>query len=131
MQPLAASMQVVRAPEPGDADALVFESHPLPKVGDQDVLIRVGAAGLNRLDIFQREGRYPPPRGVTDVLGLEVAGEIVAVGKDVSRWQLGDQVCALLPGGGYAEYARAPADLCLQIPRGLSPTQAAPLPEAS
>ena len=91
MQPLAASMQVVRAPEPGDTDALVFESHPLPKVGDQDVLIRVGAAGLNRLDIFQREGRYPPPRGVTDVLGLEVAGEIVAVGKDVSRWQLGDQ----------------------------------------
>jgi NADPH2:quinone reductase len=130
MQPLAASMQVVRAPEPGDADALVFESHPLPKVGDQDVLIRVGAAGLNRLDIFQREGRYPPPRGVTDVLGLEVAGEIVAVGKDVSRWQLGDQVCALLPGGGYAEYARAPADLCLPIPCGLSQTQAAALPEA-
>ena len=76
MPALPSSMQVVRAPEPGDADALSFESQPLPKVGDLDVLIRVGAAGLNRLDIFQREGRYPPPRGVTDVLGLEVAGEV-------------------------------------------------------
>ena len=130
MPALPSSMQVVRAPEPGDADALSFESQPLPKVGDLDVLIRVGAAGLNRLDIFQREGRYPPPRGVTDVLGLEVAGEVVAVGKDVSRWQLGDQVCALLPGGGYAEYARAPADLCLPLPTGMSQIQAAALPEA-
>lgn len=127
---LPASMQVVRAPEPGDADALVFESQPLPHIGDLDVLIRVGAAGLNRLDIFQREGRYPPPRGVSDVLGLEVAGEIVAVGKDVSRWQIGDRVCALLAGGGYAEYAKSPADLCLPIPAGFSLEQAAALPEA-
>lgn len=130
MSQLPDEMQVIRAPEPGDADVLQIHSLPLPRIGADDVLIRVAAAGLNRLDIFQREGRYPPPRGVTDVLGLEVAGEIVACGAAVSRYRPGDRVCALLAGGGYAEYAKAPADLCLPVPQGLSLQQAAALPEA-
>ena len=130
MSQLPSEMQVIRAPEPGDADVLQIHSLPLPRIGADDVLIRVAAAGLNRLDIFQREGRYPPPRGVTDVLGLEVAGEIVACGAAVSRYRPGDRVCALLAGGGYAEYAKAPADLCLPVPAGLSLQQAAALPEA-
>lgn len=127
---LPSEMQVIRAPEPGDADLLQIQTLPLPRIGADDVLIRVAAAGLNRLDIFQREGRYPPPRGVTDVLGLEVAGEVVACGAAVSRYRPGDRVCALLAGGGYAEYAKAPADLCLPVPQGLSLLQAAALPEA-
>lgn len=131
MPQLPSEMQVIRAPEPGDADALQIRQLPLPRIGAGDVLIRVAAAGVNRLDIFQREGRYPPPRGVTDVLGLEVAGQIVAVGDAVTRWQCGDQVCALLPGGGYAEYAKAPADLCLPVPAGLGLDEAAALPEAT
>ena len=130
MSQLPSEMQVIRAPEPGDADVLQIHTLPLPRIGADDVLIRVAAAGLNRLDIFQREGRYPPPRGVTDVLGLEVAGEIVACGAAVSRYRPGDRVCALLAGGGYAEYAKAPADLCLPVPAGLSLQQAAALPEA-
>jgi len=130
MSQLPSEMQVIRAPEPGDADVLQIHTLPLPRIGADDVLIRVAAAGLNRLDIFQREGRYPPPRGVTDVLGLEVAGEIVACGAAVSRYRPGDRVCALLAGGGYAEYAKAPADLCLPVPEGLSLQQAAALPEA-
>lgn len=131
MSQLPSEMQVIRAPEPGDADALQICLLPVPRIGAGDVLIKVAAAGVNRLDIFQREGRYPPPRGVTDVLGLEVAGQIVAVGDAVTRWQCGDQVCALLPGGGYAEYAKAPADLCLPVPGGLSLDEAAALPEAT
>ncbi len=131
MSSLPSSMRAVHAPEPGDADALQFKSLPLPAIGKRDVLIRVAAAGLNRLDIFQREGRYPPPKGATDILGLEVAGEVVACGDQVDRWRPGDRVCALLPGGGYAEFAKAPADLCLPVPEGLSMAEAAALPEAT
>ena len=92
-------------------------------------MIRVAAAGVNRPDVFQRKGLYPPPPGASPILGLEVSGEIVTVGNEVSRWHIGDQVCALVSGGGYAEYCLAPAVQCLPIPRGFSLVQAAALPE--
>ena len=83
------------------------------------MLIKVAAAGVNRPDVLQRSGSYPPPPGASPILGLEVAGEIVALGAGGDRWQVGDQVCALVPGGGYAEYCIAPAAQCLPVPRGL------------
>lgn len=102
---------------------------PRPVLQAGEVLIRVHAAGINRPDILQRRGLYPLPAGVNPVLGLEVAGEITAVAADVSEWRVGDSVCALTNGGGYAEYCAVPAGQCLPIPRGLSMTQAAALPE--
>jgi NADPH:quinone reductase len=101
---------------------------PIPKA--HEVLIKVAAAGLNRADIFQVEGSYPPPAGASDLPGLEVSGVIAAVGSAVKAWQVGDKVCALLTGGGYAEYALAPAEQVLPIPAGLDFIQAAALPEA-
>lgn len=100
---------------------------PTPRAGE--VLIQVAAAGVNRPDVAQRNGSYPPPADASPILGLEVAGTIVAVGPDVDRWQPGDQVCALTPGGGYAEYCVTPAVHCLPIPAGLSLVEAASLPE--
>ncbi len=104
---------------------------PVPSVAPHEVLITVAAAGVNRADILQRQGKYPPPVGAPDILGLEVSGEIAAVGAEVTRWHAGDKVCALLPGGGYADYAVAQADLCLPIPRSISIVNAASLPEAA
>lgn len=102
---------------------------PLPEPAAHQVLIKVVAAGVNRPDIMQRRGLYPPPPGASDIPGLEVAGVVVAVGAAVSQWQAGDEVCALLTGGGYAEYCLASAELCLPIPKGLSLLEAAALPE--
>jgi putative PIG3 family NAD(P)H quinone oxidoreductase len=102
---------------------------PTPEPGSGEVLIRVAAAGVNRPDVFQRKGAYPPPPGASPILGLEVAGEITAIGPDVSRWSTGDQVCALLAGGGYSEYCVAPALQCLPIPKGFSMVEAAAIPE--
>ncbi len=110
----------------GPAEALRPETAPIPVAGDGDVLIRVKAAGVNRPDIVQRLGAYPPPPGASPVLGLEVAGEVV---KAAGRWSVGDQVCALLGGGGYAEFAAVDARHALPIPGGLSLTEAAGLPE--
>lgn len=110
-------------------EALVLEERPDPAPGPGQVLIRVEAAGVNRPDIFQRMGLYPPPPGASDVPGLEVAGEIAAVGEGVERWSVGDRVCALLPGGGYAELAVAEEGSCLRIPDGVDAVQAAGLPE--
>ena len=101
---------------------------PAPTPGPGEVLIRVSAAGVNRPDIAQRAGKYPPPPGASPILGLEVAGTVAAAAPD-SGWQPGDQVCALVPGGGYAEYCLAPGVQCLPVPRGLSLTEAAGLPE--
>ena len=97
--------------------------------GADQVLIRVAAAGVNRPDVFQRKGLYPPPPGASPVLGLEVAGEIAATGSEVSRWLKGDLVCALVNGGGYAEYCLAPSVQCLPVPNGFSLIEAAALPE--
>jgi NADPH:quinone reductase len=101
----------------------------MPEPGVGEVLIRVAAAGINRPDIMQRKGSYPPPPGASDLPGLEVAGVIEHVGTGVSEWRGGDEVCALLAGGGYAEYCVAPAAQCLPVPRGLSMVEAAALPE--
>ena len=100
---------------------------PAPKKGE--VLIKVAAAGVNRPDVVQRQGGYPPPPGASPILGLEVSGEIVSLGEDTTQWTMGDKVCALANGGGYAEYVNVPASQCLPIPEGLSMTEAAALPE--
>ncbi len=109
--------------------ALKPAERPVPKILGQQVLIQVHAAGINRPDVMQRKGLYPPPSGASDIPGLEVAGEIVAVADQVSSFSVGDRVCALVTGGGYAEYCLAEAALCLPIPKGLSAIQAAAIPE--
>lgn len=126
---LPASMLTIQAPTPGDAEALKFISTPIPEIAEHEVLIKVAAAGVNRPDILQRQGFYPPPKGVTSVLGLEVAGTIVKIGSAVEDWQLGDRVFALLAGGGYSEYAAAAAEHCLKIPNNIDFQQAAALAE--
>jgi putative PIG3 family NAD(P)H quinone oxidoreductase len=108
---------------------LSLVSDDVPKVGDHEILIRVEAAGVNRPDLVQRAGLYPPPPGASPVLGLEVAGEVAEVGHGVARWHVGDKVTALLAGGGYAEYATAHEGAVLPIPAGLSMVEAAALPE--
>jgi NADPH2:quinone reductase len=122
-------MTAIRIREPGPPSVLEPTQYPVPAIGPADVLIRVFAAGINRPDILQRQGRYPPPPGASLIPGLEVAGEIAAVGNDVRGWRLGDLACALLTGGGYAQYAAVPAVQCLPIPAGLTLQQAATLPE--
>ncbi len=122
-------MRVVAIRHPGDAEVLGIEERPVPVPAAGEVLIRVAAAGINRPDILQRKGAYPPPPGASDLPGLEVSGEVVALGGEVARWRTGDLVCALLSGGGYAEYAVAPAGQCLPCPEGLSMVEAAALPE--
>ena len=113
----------------GEASALTLGRRDRPEPGPGEVLIRVRAAGVNRPDILQRKGKYPPPPGAPDILGLEVAGEIAAVGSGVDRWAPGDRACALLGGGGYAEYAVVDARHALPIPADLDFVQAAALPE--
>lgn len=123
------TMTAIEISRPGDADVLVPVQRPMPEPRSDEVLIEVHAAGVNRPDIVQRQGNYPPPPGASDIPGLEVAGNIAAVGADVKGWSIGDTVCALLAGGGYAEYAAAPAEQCLPIPAGLGMVEAASLPE--
>lgn len=113
----------------GPAQALKIAERPDPVAGPGQVLIRVRAAGVNRPDLLQRSGGYPPPPGASDILGLEIAGEVAGVGEGVTRWQVGDRVCALLGGGGYAELAVVDARHVLPIPEGLDFVQAAVLPE--
>lgn len=125
-----ATMRVAWAPMPGGPTALIAGERAVPAPGPEHVLIRVAAAGVNRPDVLQRMGLYPPPPGASDVPGLEVAGTIVAVGEGVDAVKLGQPVCALVPGGGYAEYCVAPAGCCLPVPDGLSMAEAAALPEA-
>jgi putative PIG3 family NAD(P)H quinone oxidoreductase len=113
----------------GPAEALEIGELPVPTPQRGELLIRVRAAGINRPDLLQRAGRYPPPPGASPILGLEVAGEVAALGEDVARWQVGDRVTALLGGGGYAEYAVVDARHALPVPAGLDDAQAAALPE--
>ncbi|QSX40409.1 NAD(P)H-quinone oxidoreductase [Shewanella cyperi] len=113
----------------GGPEVLCLSQSPLPQPGAGQVLIRVCAAGVNGPDLAQRRGAYPPPAGASPILGLEVAGEICALGEDTPRWQLGDQVCALVPGGGYGEYVLTHGSHCLPVPNGMALADTAALPE--
>ena len=124
-------MRAVIAPQPGGVEALEVVDLPQPEPGPGEVLIRVAAAGLNRSDLLQRRGHYPPPPGVTDVLGLECSGDIVAVGDGVTDLPPGTHVCALLAGGGYAEYVTVPAGQVATVPLGISLTDAGGLMEVA
>jgi NADPH:quinone reductase len=127
--PLPDSMRQIEISQPGAPEVMQIAHAPLPQPRADDVLIEVAYAGVNRPDCAQRAGTYPPPPDASPILGLEVAGRIAARGDAVRDWNVGDEVCALTPGGGYAEYCTAPAAWCLPIPRGLSLEQAAGLPE--
>ncbi|MEO6949135.1 MAG: NAD(P)H-quinone oxidoreductase [Ginsengibacter sp.] len=123
-------MKAIIITKPGEPSVLQPAERPIPQLSENEVLIRVKAAGINRPDIAQRQGKYPPPPGApTDIPGLEVAGIIEECGKSVTRWKKGDEVCALLSGGGYAEFVAAPEGQCLPIPKGFSFAEAASLPE--
>lgn len=122
-------MKAVEISTPGGPEVLVMVDRPMPEPRAGEVLIKVAAAGINRPDVFQRKGSYPPPPGASDVPGLEVAGEIVGGDVGDTGLKVGDKVCALVAGGGYAEYCTAPAVQCLPIPKGLSEIEAAGLPE--
>ena len=126
---LPKTMTVIEAREPGGPEVLVPATRPVPEPGPGEVLIEVAAAGINRPDVLQRQGLYPPPKGASDLLGLEVAGKVVALGEGASRYKPGDLVCALVNGGGYAEFAVAPEGSTLPVPQGLSLAEAAALPE--
>jgi NADPH:quinone reductase len=123
------TMTAIAIRTPGGPDVLVPEQIARPRPAMGQVLIKVAAAGVNRPDILQRQGGYPPPAGAPSTPGLEVAGEVVALGQGVQRYAVGDLLCALVPGGGYAEYAVAAEDNCLPIPQGMSLVEAAGLPE--
>jgi len=122
-------MIAIEIREPGEPDVLTPVERPMPAVAAGEVLIKVAAAGINRPDVFQRRGRYPPPPGASDIPGLEVAGTVETVAPDVTAFRPGDRVCALVAGGGYAEYCVAPAPQCLPVPRGFDMTLAAAIPE--
>ena len=122
-------MKVIEISEYGDADVLKLTDRPIPEPASGEVLIRVAAAGLNRADVMQRNGHYPPPPGASDLLGLEVSGTVAATAPDVHDLSVGDEVCALLTGGGYAQYCTAPASSCLPIPKSLNLVESAAVPE--
>src|SRR5438270_5966580 len=122
-------MLAIEIRQPGGPEMLVPTERPRPVPGPGDVLIKVAAAGVNRPDVMQRQGKYPPPPGASDIPGLEIAGTVETVGEGVQAWGAGDRVCALVAGGGYAEYAAAPAPQCLPVPRRLDFTAAAAIPE--
>ena len=126
---LPANMKYVAADAPGAAEVMHIASGILPSIGENDVLIKVEFAGVNRPDVAQRSGTYAPPTGASPIMGLEVSGRVAAAGTAVTQWAVGDAVCALTPGGGYAEYCAAPAGHCLPVPRGLSMLEAAGVPE--
>jgi len=122
-------MTAIEIREPGEPDVLVPVERPTPVPAADEVLIRVAAAGVNRPDVFQRRGRYAPPPGASDIPGLEVSGVIDTLGPGVAEWRVGDAVCALVTGGGYAEYCVAPAPQCLPVPRGMTIATAGAIPE--
>lgn len=126
---VAAKMKAIAIREPGGPDVLVPVEIDCPLAAEGQLLIKVAAAGVNRPDVLQRQGGYPPPPGAPVTPGLEVAGEVIALGQGTHRFKVGDKVCALVPGGGYAEYCVAAEDNCLPVPKGLSLIEAAGLPE--
>jgi NADPH:quinone reductase len=126
---LPAKMRYVDHGQGGAPEVMRIVEGDLPGIGSHEVLIRVDFAGVNRPDVLQRAGQYPPPRGASPILGLEVAGTVAALGSEVTTWRIGDQLCALTPGGGYAEFCRTDASHCLPLPRGLDLAAAAAIPE--
>lgn len=125
-------MRCIEVATPGGPDALRLVTRPVPQVGEGEVLVRVQAAGINRADLLQRQGHYPPPRGASHILGMEVSGQIAELGEGTTtRWRVGDAVCALVSGGGYAEYCTVPEGQCMPVPDGVSVHAAATLPEAA
>jgi putative PIG3 family NAD(P)H quinone oxidoreductase len=122
-------MKAIEISAPGGPEVLKVTERPMPQPQTNEILVRVAAAGVNGPDIMQRKGLYPPPPGASDLPGLEIAGEVVAVGQAVRRWKVGDSVCALTNGGGYAEYCVADAEQCLPVPKGVDVRDAAGLPE--
>ena len=126
---LPENMCAIEIKSPGGPEVLVPALRPLPSPGPGEILVRVAAAGVNRPDVLQRQGGYPPPKGASDIPGLEIAGTVVALGEGASRWQEGDEVCALVAGGGYAEYCAVPEPQALPVPGGLDLVRAAALPE--
>lgn len=131
MEHMPESMTAIEIAGPGGPDVLQPAERPVPQPGAGEVLIRVGAAGVNRPDVMQRLGTYPPPPGASDIPGLEVAGYVAALHPHdpAGRWRVGDRVCALVAGGGYAEYCVAPAGQCLPVPAGIDTVSAAAIPE--
>jgi putative PIG3 family NAD(P)H quinone oxidoreductase len=123
------TMDCIAIDKPGGPEALIPAKRPVPRPGRGEVLVKVEAAGVNRPDVLQRRGMYAPPPGTTDLPGLEIAGTVAALGEGVQRWKPGDKVCALVAGGGYAQYCVAPEPQCLPIPPGLDMAAAACLPE--
>jgi NADPH2:quinone reductase len=122
-------MTVIGIKGPGGPEMLVPEERPVQSPGEGEILVKVAAAGVNRPDVRQRQGTYPPPKGATDIPGLEIAGEIVALGPNAKRWKVGDKVCALVVGGGYAPYCLAYDSHALPLPQSLSMVEAAAIPE--
>jgi NADPH2:quinone reductase len=129
MSDLPATMKAVIATAPGGPEVLQLGEQPTPQPREGEIVVKVEAAGVNRPDVFQRQGNYPPPPGAPDILGLEVAGIVAALGPGSARYKIGDKVLALLPGGGYAEYARVHEGSALPIPAGLSMVEAGAIPE--
>src|SRR5262245_9412386 len=129
MSALPATMTCVEISKPGGPEVLVPTTRPVPQPKPGELLIKVAAAGVNRPDLAQRAGTYPPPPGASDLPGLEVAGTVAAIASGVSGWAIGDALCALAPGGGYAEYCTVPAPQCLPTPNGFDMLHAAALPE--
>lgn len=129
MSGLPETMRVIEMSTPGGPEVLIPATRSLPDCGAEEVLLRVTAAGVNGPDLVQRRGHYPPPKGASDLLGLEVSGEVVTCGANVSQWHPGDRICALTNGGGYAEFVAVDATHCLPIPQGVDETEAAGLNE--
>src|SRR5262245_4500111 len=126
---LPSRMTAIAIKAPGGPEMLTPEARPLPAPGPGEILVKVAAAGVNRPDVRQRQGTDPPPKGATDIPGLEIAGEVAALGQGVTRWKTGDKVCALVVGGGYAEYCLAYEPHALAVPPLLTMVEAAAIPE--
>ena len=129
MTSIPSRMTVIGIKEPGGPEMLVPEQRPVPAPGAGEILVKVAAAGVNRPDVRQRQGSYPPPKGAGDIPGLEIAGEVVALGDGMTRWKLGEKVCALVVAGGYAEYCIAHESHALTVPPSLTMVEAAAMPE--
>ncbi len=123
------SMQVIEISQPGEPNVLMLAERPLPELAQGEILVKVAAAGVNRPDVMQRRGQYAPPPGASDIPGLEIAGTVIAVGVGAQRYQPGDTVCALIAGGGYAEYCKVDESNALPVPKGFSMVEAAAIPE--